>query len=148
MHTSKELTSGQAKKASFTWSYGIIVVCITSVHSDIFQVPTDHFQIRGDIVNIGGLTWRISGSIGVKIPFLGYRQLASFSGILSVPKVSGNQAKQVVIPFNIFGFRGSVTFFVRDRALWVRLVVSSRFINVNREFRLIKLCKSNVYWMP
>ena len=31
VHSNKDLTSGQEKKASFTWVYGVIVVCMTEV---------------------------------------------------------------------------------------------------------------------
>ncbi|KAF8601139.1 hypothetical protein BDV93DRAFT_586962, partial [Ceratobasidium sp. AG-I] len=66
VHSSKDLVSGQAEKVAFTWSFGPFVVCITA--------------IRVVIVKIGPLSWQISGTIGVKIPFIGLRTLASFSG--------------------------------------------------------------------
>ncbi|KAF8594329.1 hypothetical protein BDV93DRAFT_529385, partial [Ceratobasidium sp. AG-I] len=121
VHSNKDLVSGQAEKFALTWSFGPLV-------------------IRLQIVNIGGLAWRISGTIGINLPFFGYKQLASFSGILSVPKVGENKAKQVVISFNKWGVSGSVTFYWKDGALWVRVMVSAPFIHINKEFRIIALC--------
>ncbi|KAF8594326.1 hypothetical protein BDV93DRAFT_529379, partial [Ceratobasidium sp. AG-I] len=84
VHSNKDLVAGQAEKVSFTWSFG-------------------PFVIRLDVVKIGPLSWRISGTFSVRIPFIGVRTLASFSG--TVPKVKENNAKEVVISFNRFGLR-------------------------------------------
>ncbi|KAF8593255.1 hypothetical protein BDV93DRAFT_516707 [Ceratobasidium sp. AG-I] len=109
----KDLASGLGKKVSFTWSFARIVIRL----------------------DFNTETLELSGSIGVKIPWVGYRNLVSFSR---------NLGEAVVVSWSSFGVGGSATFFVRD-GLWLRLVVYAWFFSTNREFKLISLCKTNVY---
>ena len=64
---------------------------------------------------------------------MGYKELAS---------VSGDLTKGVSADINAYAVKGTVTFFLRDKALWVRLELSSPFFStINKEFKLIGLCK-------
>ncbi|KAF8601111.1 hypothetical protein BDV93DRAFT_510379 [Ceratobasidium sp. AG-I] len=88
VHSSKDLASGLGKKVAFTWSFARIVIRI----------------------DFNTETLELSGSIGVKIPWVGYRNLVNFSR---------NLGEAVVVSWSSFGVGGSATFFVRD-GLWLR----------------------------
>ncbi|KAF8598379.1 hypothetical protein BDV93DRAFT_512593 [Ceratobasidium sp. AG-I] len=110
VHSNKDLASGLGKKINFSWSFGRIGIS--------FNFDTDSLEF--------------SGSIGVRIPWLGYKTLASFSGNLRGP---------VGISWSKFGIGGSLTCFLREDGLWMRLVL----LGINREFKIFSFCKANVY---
>lgn len=77
----------------------------------------------------------ICASIGVKIPFLGYKELAA---------ISGNLNKGVSVGIDAFAVKGTVTFFLRNgKELWIKLELSSPFFStISQEFKIFVICKS------
>ncbi|KAF8593144.1 hypothetical protein BDV93DRAFT_566740 [Ceratobasidium sp. AG-I] len=88
--------------------------------------------IIGIRLDFNPMTWDLMGSIGVKIPFFPYRPVVG---------VSGNLRQALTRAWNKFLVIGSATFHIIQREVWVRLVVTSRWLNVNKPFLLIRFCK-------
>ena len=132
VHSKGDLAAGLGTKL-ISWAFKIIKACIAAIHSYKIHALIGHPQVR---LNVDLRTFDISGSVGIQVPILGYKQLAT---------ISGNLRKSVVISWNKLGVRGSITFFMKKDVLWVRLVVFSSWLNVNAEFRIAPLiCKTNV----
>ncbi|KAF8597843.1 hypothetical protein BDV93DRAFT_561903 [Ceratobasidium sp. AG-I] len=101
---------GKGNDASFAWGIGPIDIEAT--------------------MNTAMLT--IAASVGIKIPFLGRKELVSISGDLN---------KGVTAGFDAWAAKGSVTFFLKGKELWVTLKVSSPFFNISKDFKIFTICK-------
>ncbi|KAF8596563.1 hypothetical protein BDV93DRAFT_528002, partial [Ceratobasidium sp. AG-I] len=75
----------------------------------------------------------INASVGVNIPFLGYKELAGLSGDLN---------KGVSAAIDAYAVRGEVRVFLKDgKQVWIRLELSSPFFSVQgKEFKIFTLC--------
>ncbi|KAF8596564.1 hypothetical protein BDV93DRAFT_528003, partial [Ceratobasidium sp. AG-I] len=75
----------------------------------------------------------IGASVGVNIPFLGYKELASLSGDLS---------KGVSAAINAYAVKGEVKVFLREgKQVWIRLELSSPFFSAQgKEFKIFTIC--------
>lgn len=70
------------------------------------------------------------------LPFLGYKELASISGDLN---------KGVTAGFDAYAVKGSVTFTLRNgKELWIKIVLSSLFFNIDKDFKIFVLCKTKL----
>lgn len=94
-----------------------------------------HSQLKAFV---NPLMLSITASIGVNIPFLGYKELTTITGDLN---------KGVSAAIDAFAVKGQVTFFLRNgKELWFKPELSSPFFpTMGHEFKLFVLCKATLY---
>lgn len=68
----------------------------------------------------------------MNIPFQGYKELASASGSL----VEG-----VRVAFDTPIVTGEIAYYLRDKALWLKLNLSSPLFMMSQDFMVVVLCK-------
>ncbi|KAF8602923.1 hypothetical protein BDV93DRAFT_545064 [Ceratobasidium sp. AG-I] len=103
---------GKGNDVSFSWAFGPIILKAS--------------------INTGVLS--INASLGVSIPFLGFKELAAISGDLS---------QGVSADVDAYAVKGKVTIFLKDgKQVWIRLELSSPFFSAQgKEFKIFTL-----YW--
>ncbi|KAF8596566.1 hypothetical protein BDV93DRAFT_610835 [Ceratobasidium sp. AG-I] len=101
---------GKGQDMSFSWAFGPITMkaCVNT-----------------EMLSIGA-------SMGVSIPFIGYKELANLSGDLN---------KGVSTAIDAYAVKGKVKLFLKDgKQVWIRLELSSPFFSAQgKEFKIFTL---------